>query len=52
MGRILLILAAVVAALFLIGPLVGLFFTLVKWTLVIGAVVLGVMLLTKAVGRT
>ncbi len=47
MGRILLIIAAVIAALFLLGPLVGLVFSLIKWALIIGAVALGVMFLAK-----
>jgi hypothetical protein len=52
MGRILLIIAAVIAALFLIGPLMGLVFGLVKWGLIIGAVALGVMFLSKWAKRT
>ncbi|GAA2205567.1 hypothetical protein GCM10009850_010250 [Nonomuraea monospora] len=52
MGRILLIVAAVVAALVLLGPLVGFALTLLKWGLVIGAVVLGVMFLSKWLKRT
>jgi outer membrane murein-binding lipoprotein Lpp len=52
MGRILLIIAAVIAALFLLGPLMGLVFSLVKWGLIIGAVVLGVMFLSKWAKRT
>ncbi|WP_336204570.1 hypothetical protein [Nonomuraea sp. LPB2021202275-12-8] len=52
MGRILLIIAAVIAALILVGPLVGFIFTLVKWGLIIGAVALGVMFLTKWAKRT
>lgn len=52
MGRILLIITAVIAALFLLGPLVGLVFSLVKWGLIIGAVVLGVMFLSKWAKRT
>ena len=47
MGRILLIIAAVVAALVLLGPLVGFLFTLLKWGLIIGAVGLGVMFVSK-----
>ncbi|MFD9946606.1 hypothetical protein ACFWYW_10755 [Nonomuraea sp. NPDC059023] len=47
MGRILLIIAALVAAFILLGPLVGLVFTLIKWALIIGAVGLGVLLLKK-----
>jgi hypothetical protein len=43
MGRILLIIAAVVAAFFLIGPLLG----LLKWALIIGAVVVGVMFFSR-----
>ncbi|WP_327086322.1 hypothetical protein OIE66_28825 [Nonomuraea sp. NBC_01738] len=52
MGRILLIIAAVIAALILIGPLVGLVFTLLKWALIIGVVGLGVMLVKNAFGRS
>ncbi|MFC4113074.1 hypothetical protein [Nonomuraea zeae] len=52
MGRILLIIAAVIAALVLLGPIVGLALTLLKWGLIIGAVALGVMLLTKWAKRT
>ncbi|MBE1591527.1 hypothetical protein ACFPOI_13370 [Nonomuraea angiospora] len=47
MGRILLIIAAVVAALVLLGPLVGFALTLLKWGLIIGAVAFGVMLVSK-----
>jgi hypothetical protein len=47
MGRILLIIAAVVAALVLLGPLVGLALTLLKWGLVIAAVAGGVFLVSK-----
>ncbi|WP_157548828.1 hypothetical protein [Nonomuraea candida] len=52
MGRILLIVAAVVAALLLLGPLVGFALSLLKWALVIGAVVLGVAFLSKWLKRT
>ncbi|GAA4988133.1 putative membrane protein [Nonomuraea thailandensis] len=52
MGRILLIVAAVIAALMLLGPLVGFALTLLKWGLVIGAAVLGVMFLSKLLKRT
>jgi hypothetical protein len=51
MGRIFLIIAAVVAALVLLGPLVGFALTLLKWGLIIGAVALGVMFLSKWAGR-
>jgi len=47
MGRILLIIAAVIAALFLLGPLVGLLFTLLKWALILGVVAFGVMFVSK-----
>jgi hypothetical protein len=47
MGRILLAIAAVIAALILLGPLVGFFFTLLKWGLIIGAVAFVVMLISK-----
>ncbi|MFI7634144.1 hypothetical protein [Nonomuraea sp. NPDC049400] len=52
MGRILLIVAAIVAALVLLGPLVGFALTLLKWGLIIGAVAFGAMLLTKWARRT
>ncbi len=52
MGRILLIIAAVVAALFLLGPLVGLALTLLKWGLIIGAVAVGALFIAKWVKRT
>ncbi|NRQ32872.1 hypothetical protein HII36_13625 [Nonomuraea sp. NN258] len=47
MTRVLLIVAAIVAALFLLGPLVGLLFTLLKWALIIGLVAAGVMFVSK-----
>ncbi|WP_237102236.1 hypothetical protein [Nonomuraea sp. MG754425] len=52
MGRILLIVAAVIAALVLLGPVVGLALSLLKWGLIIGAVVLGAMFLTNWLKRT
>ncbi|MBF8188974.1 hypothetical protein ITP53_25215 [Nonomuraea sp. K274] len=52
MGRILLIIAAIVAALVLLGPLVGFALTLLKWGLIIGVVAFGVMLVSKWVKRT
>ncbi|WP_162795761.1 hypothetical protein [Nonomuraea lactucae] len=52
MGRILLIIAAVVAAFLLLGPLVGFALTLLKWGLVIAAVAYGVMLVSKWAKRT
>ncbi|SEL71937.1 hypothetical protein SAMN05660976_03204 [Nonomuraea pusilla] len=52
MGRILLAIAAIIVAFMLLGPLVGFIFTLLKWALVIGAVALGVMLLTKWAKRS
>ncbi|MEV0592737.1 hypothetical protein [Nonomuraea cavernae] len=52
MGRILIIAAVIVAALFLLGPLVGFVFTLLKWALILGAAALGVVLLTKWFART
>ncbi|MGA5758119.1 hypothetical protein [Nonomuraea bangladeshensis] len=52
MGRILLIIAAVVAALVLLGPLLGFALTLLKWGLVIGAVAFGVLVLSKWAKRT
>ncbi|MEU5860418.1 MULTISPECIES: hypothetical protein [unclassified Nonomuraea] len=47
MARILLIIAAIIVALLLVGPLVGFVFTLLKWALIIGAVVLGVTFVAK-----
>ncbi|WP_344972379.1 hypothetical protein [Streptosporangium fragile] len=38
MGRILLIVAAVVLAFFLLGPILGFAFALLKWALIIGLV--------------
>ncbi|PRX69417.1 hypothetical protein B0I32_102474 [Nonomuraea fuscirosea] len=52
MGRILLIVAAVIAALLLLGPLVGFALTLLKWGLVIGAVAFAVMFASKWLKRT
>ena len=56
MGRILLIIAAVIAALVLLGPLLGFVFSLLKWILIIGAifgvVVLGVTFLSTRAKRT
>jgi hypothetical protein len=56
MGRILLIIAAVIAALFLLGPVLGFVFSLLKWILIIGAiigvVVLGVTFLSTRAKRT
>ncbi|WP_171055570.1 MULTISPECIES: hypothetical protein [unclassified Nonomuraea] len=51
MGRILLIIVAIVAALLLLGPLVGLALSLLKWGLLIGGVALGVMFLARWVKR-
>ncbi|MFI7613841.1 hypothetical protein ACIBP6_21690 [Nonomuraea terrae] len=52
MGRILLIIVAVVAALALVGPLVGFMLTLLKWGLIIGLVALGVVFVSKWATRT
>ena len=52
MARILLIIAAVIVALLLIGPLMGFVFTLLKWALIIGAVVFGVTFLAMWAKRT
>ncbi|NUR85262.1 MAG: hypothetical protein HOY71_14350 [Nonomuraea sp.] len=52
MGRILLIIAAVIAGLILLGPLVGFIFTLLKWALIIGLVGAGVMLVMRFFGRS
>jgi hypothetical protein len=52
MGRILLIIAAIVAAFILLGPLVGLIFTLIKWALVAGLVVLGVVIVKQVLDGT
>ncbi|WP_406315635.1 hypothetical protein OHA77_01820 [Streptosporangium sp. NBC_01639] len=43
MGRILLIVAAVVLAFLLLGPLLGFVFGLLKWALIIGLVAVVVM---------
>ncbi|MCC5580844.1 MULTISPECIES: hypothetical protein [Microtetraspora] len=50
MGRILLIAALVVVGLFLLGSVIGLVFSALKWVLIIGAIVLGVMLIMKSTG--
>ncbi|WP_157530226.1 hypothetical protein [Microtetraspora niveoalba] len=50
MGRILLIAALVVVGLFLLGSIIGLVFSALKWILIIGAIVLGVMLIVKNTG--
>ncbi|MFI6326263.1 hypothetical protein ACIBG8_52690 [Nonomuraea sp. NPDC050556] len=47
MARILLIVAAVIVGLMLIGPLLGFAFTLLKWGLIIGGVALAVMFVSK-----
>ncbi|MEO3809028.1 hypothetical protein ABGB17_08505 [Sphaerisporangium sp. B11E5] len=47
MGRILLAIAVVVAAFFLLGSLIGLITGLIKWALIIGVVVLAVTMLSK-----
>ncbi|MCA2221759.1 hypothetical protein [Nonomuraea aurantiaca] len=47
MGRILLAILAIIAVFILIGPLVGFFFTLLKWGLIIGAVAFGILLVSK-----
>lgn len=47
MGRILLIVAAVIVGLMLIGPLLGFAFTLLKWGLIIGGVALAAMFVTR-----
>jgi hypothetical protein len=52
MARILLIIAAIIVAIMLIGPLMGFVFTLIKWGLIIGAVAFGVMLVSKWAKRT
>jgi hypothetical protein len=52
MGRILLIIAAVVAALFLLGPLVGFVFGLLKWVLIIGGIAVAVVFASKWFSRT
>ncbi|WP_197094044.1 hypothetical protein [Nonomuraea sp. SBT364] len=51
MGRILLIILAVVAALFLVGPLLGFALGLLKWGLIIGGVAVAVVLASKWFGR-
>jgi hypothetical protein len=47
MGRILLIVVAVIAAFFLLGTLLSLVAGLVKWALIIGVVVLAVAALSR-----
>ncbi|MFF5210937.1 hypothetical protein [Streptosporangium sp. NPDC000396] len=47
MGRILLIVAAVVLAFFLLGSLMGVLFGLIKWALIIGLVAVVVMFAAK-----
>ncbi|GGK77542.1 hypothetical protein GCM10010126_41090 [Planomonospora parontospora] len=47
MGRILLIVAAVVLAFFLLGSVLGLLFGLLKWALIIGLVAVVVMFAAK-----
>ncbi|GAA4226042.1 hypothetical protein GCM10023075_25370 [Streptosporangium album] len=47
MGRILLIVAAVVLAFLLLGPILGFVFGLLKWALVIGLVAVVVMFVAK-----
>ena len=47
MGRILLIVAAVVLAFFLLGSLMGIIFGLLKWALIIGLVAVVVMFVTR-----
>ncbi|MEV6866252.1 hypothetical protein AB0M44_35320 [Streptosporangium subroseum] len=47
MGRILLIVAAVVLAFFLLGSLMGIIFGLLKWALIIGLVAVVVMFVAK-----
>ncbi|MBB6473232.1 hypothetical protein [Sphaerisporangium rubeum] len=49
MGRILLVIAAVVVAFFLLGSLIGIITGLIKWALIIGVVVLAVTMLAKIV---
>ncbi|MEV0613995.1 hypothetical protein AB0I81_11785 [Nonomuraea sp. NPDC050404] len=52
MGRIFLIVAAVIAALVLLGPLLGFALTLLKWALIIGGAVLAVTFVSKWLKRT
>ncbi|MEV0585676.1 hypothetical protein [Nonomuraea sp. NPDC050310] len=47
MARILLIIAAVIVALMLIGPILGVALFLLKWALIIGGVALAVMFVTR-----
>ncbi len=51
MGRILLVILAVIAALFLVGPLLGFAFGVLKWVLIIGGVAVAVMLASKWFSR-
>ncbi|GAA4073672.1 hypothetical protein GCM10022248_47880 [Nonomuraea soli] len=47
MGRILLIVAAVIVGLMLLGPILGFAFTLLKWALIIGGIAFAAMFVTK-----
>ncbi|MEU8272128.1 hypothetical protein AB0B89_33865 [Sphaerisporangium sp. NPDC049002] len=47
MGRILLLVVAVIAAFFLLGALLSLVAGIVKWALIIGVVILAVTALSK-----
>lgn len=47
MGRFLLIAGAVIVALFLIGPIIGLVTSLLKWALVLGLIALAVAAVVK-----
>jgi hypothetical protein len=47
MGRILLLVAAVIAGFFILGWLIGIITGLLKWALIIGVVVVAVTMLSK-----
>ncbi|WP_165634839.1 DUF4175 domain-containing protein [Thermostaphylospora chromogena] len=47
MGRFLLIAGAVLVALFLLGPIIGLITSLLKWVLILGLIALAVAAVVK-----
>ncbi|MFI6513196.1 hypothetical protein ACIBCT_36815 [Streptosporangium sp. NPDC050855] len=52
MGRILLIVAAVVIAFLLLGSVLGFLFTLIKWALIIGLVGVVIMFASRLFGSS
>ncbi len=52
MGRILLFAVAIVAGFFVIGAVLGWLFSLLKWVLLLGAIVLAVAAVLKLLGAT